>query len=703
MGRISSALGIKNMSAEDPASPLLPASAMFESLGLGRSDAGVLVNERQALRLPPAHSCVKVISEDLSRLSLDIFQQMPDGSLRIATEHRCYPLLHDRPNPNMSSQVWRNAMMASECGYGNGYSWIKRDRAARVIALVPLASDKTSPVKVLGQLMYATTQTENGQAAFIDPQHILHFMNFSLDGIVGLSPIQMCKNAIGLGIAAEKFGAQFFGNGARASGVFTHPDSLDEEARENLIKSVRERANGDNALAPMVLEEGLKWTQTTIPPNDAQFIACTVAGTLISMSDGSRKAVESLRPGDRVFGWGGGLELATVKAIGAPPRMPLVRIKTSRGRILECTLDHPVLSLMALRTPGGRAANRTPGWVPAGDLQIGNYVRTALGLPWEFTVSQPCESAYLLGALIGNGYMREASCTYSTGDVSAAAGVRAALQEIGADLKHKDGPDYDIITGGNGRASSDFRRLIQSSGLQGSHSGTKRVPLSVFRGGPVAWGNFLSGYFDADGSATKPGAKHPFAYWSSVNRELLGDCQHLLAMLGIQSGIYQMAKGGKRVIIDRECDCQPTYGLYVCDVKSLRVLSSLLHLRHNQKAANLEAIGVLPDSKYTKSNVEYDRVVSIERLGPGETIGVEIDDIHTHVTNGIVTHNTRQYQKEEIASLFRVPMHLLQSLLRSTNNNIEHQGLDYVRFCLAPRAVNFEQEVNYKIDRKSVV
>jgi HK97 family phage portal protein len=272
MGIISRSLGIQNFSFEDPAQPLLPYSALAESLGLGRSDAGIMVNEKSAMRLATAYGCIKVISEDLSRLSLDIFQTMPDDSMRLAKEHRCYPILHNRPNPLMSSMVWRAAMNASVCAFGNGYSWIKRDGAARVISLIPLDASKTSPVRINGVFQFATTQTENGQVAYIDVQHMLHFMNYSLDGITGLSPIGMCKNAFGLGLAAEKFGALFFGNGARATGIFSHPDILDPEARENLAKSVRERANGDNALSPMVLEEGLKWTQLTIPPNEAQFI-----------------------------------------------------------------------------------------------------------------------------------------------------------------------------------------------------------------------------------------------------------------------------------------------------------------------------------------------------------------------------------------------------------------------------------------------
>ena len=88
MGWLSNNLGIKAFSLEDPAQPLLPMSALFESLGIGRSDAGMMVNEKQALRLTTAYGCIKIISEDLSHISLDIFQQMPDDSMRLATTHR---------------------------------------------------------------------------------------------------------------------------------------------------------------------------------------------------------------------------------------------------------------------------------------------------------------------------------------------------------------------------------------------------------------------------------------------------------------------------------------------------------------------------------------------------------------------------------------------------------------------------------------
>jgi HK97 family phage portal protein len=233
----------------------------------------VLVNTAQAMRYSTIFSCVKIISEDLSRLSLDIFQEMPDGSLRLAKNHKNYNMIHTRPNANMSSMTWRLQVLTSLCLFGNAYTYIKRDNAARAIALLPLDPARTSAVQINGELMYATTFTQNGDVEYVDPENMLHFRTGpSMNGLTGLSPIQQCKNMVGLGIAAEKFGAQFFGNGARATGIFSHPQQLDPEAYENLKKSLHEAVTGDTALRPLILEEGMQYKQLSIPPNDAQFI-----------------------------------------------------------------------------------------------------------------------------------------------------------------------------------------------------------------------------------------------------------------------------------------------------------------------------------------------------------------------------------------------------------------------------------------------
>jgi HK97 family phage portal protein len=272
MGLLTKSLGIRAYSMEDPAQPLLPFSALMESLGMGKSDAGVMVNEKQAMRLTTAFACISIISSDISSLSFGIFQTLPDGSVREAKDHSLYSLLHDEPNKKMTSQSFRGALLASVLGWGNAFALIRRDRASRVVSLDMLPSDRTCAALVNGELIFITTATNDGMPQRIDAKNVLHVPGLTLDGIVGISPIQTCKNAFGLALAAEKFGAQFFGNGARATGVLTHPGQLDAEAYENIKKSVREQMTGESALRPLLLEEGMQWEQMTIAPNDAQFL-----------------------------------------------------------------------------------------------------------------------------------------------------------------------------------------------------------------------------------------------------------------------------------------------------------------------------------------------------------------------------------------------------------------------------------------------
>lgn len=273
MGLLARALGINALSLEDPTSPLLPYSALLESMGLGRSDAGVVVSEKQAMRITTVFACIKVLSEDLASLPLGVYQRMPDRSVREAFEHPVYPFLHDAPAEYVTALTLREAWLACALTWGNGYLLIVRDRGGRPLKFSLLSPEKTSALKTKdGKLVYFSTQTDTGEPAPIDPANILHLRGTTLDGINGISPIRNCMNAMGLAIAAEKFGALFFGNGSRASGVFEHPAILDEEAYSRLKASIQQWATGDSALRPIILEEGMKWSQMTIAPEEAQFL-----------------------------------------------------------------------------------------------------------------------------------------------------------------------------------------------------------------------------------------------------------------------------------------------------------------------------------------------------------------------------------------------------------------------------------------------
>jgi HK97 family phage portal protein len=271
MGLLSNKLGIKALSMEDPSQPLLPYSALFESLGLGRSDAGVMVNEKQAMRLTTVFGCVTVISSDLAACSMPVYKKMSDGSTMQADHHPMAQLL-DSPAPHMGNMTFRGAYLACALLNGNAYARIRRNGFLQAVGLQILPPEKTNPALVDGKLIYVTTHTIDGMPAVIEPDDMLQVSGLSFDGLRGLSPIGTCRNAFGLAIAAEKFGALFFGNGARSTGVLSHPGTLGTEAQENLKKSLREQMTGESALRPLILEEGMTWNQMTIPPNDAQFL-----------------------------------------------------------------------------------------------------------------------------------------------------------------------------------------------------------------------------------------------------------------------------------------------------------------------------------------------------------------------------------------------------------------------------------------------
>jgi hypothetical protein len=240
--------------------------------------------------------------------------------------------------------------------------------------------------------------------------------------------------------------------------------------------------------------------------------------------------------------------------------------------------------------------------------------------------------------------------------------------------------------------------LFNESGLVGKHSHTKFVPEMVFTGGRNAWAGFLSGFFDTDGSIRPlTGKQTPALYWASTSIELLKGCQHLLSMLGVQSAIYKMYPGGPKIVMGMMCEAKESWGLYVTSISQLKKLVKILSLSHDKKADRLRTYANLGESRYRESVFEYDRVISIEDIGKGETIGVEIEGCHTHITNGIITHNSRQFHISEIARWYNLPPHKLKDLSRSSFNNIESEQISFVTDSVLPVLIRVEQCYNMQL------
>ena len=245
---------------------------------MGNSIAGKSVTERSAMQMTAVYSCVRILAEAVAGLPLHLYRYKDDGGKEKATDHPLYLILHDEPNPEMSSFVFRETLMTHLLLWGNAYAQIIRNGKGEVMALYPLMPNKMSVDRdENGQLYYTYTRSaeeaktaETGRVILL-PKDVLHIPGLGFDGLVGYSPIAMAKNAIGLAIATEEYGAKFFANGAAPSGVLEHPGTIKDPSR---VREAWQSQFGGSANSGKiaVLEEGMKYTPISISPEQAQFL-----------------------------------------------------------------------------------------------------------------------------------------------------------------------------------------------------------------------------------------------------------------------------------------------------------------------------------------------------------------------------------------------------------------------------------------------
>jgi len=248
------------------------------SFFMGGTTSGKAVTERSAMQMTAVYSCVRILAEAVAGLPLHLYRYTDDGGKTKAIDHPLYHLLHDEPNPEMSSFVFRETLMTHLLLWGNAYSQIIRNGKNEIVALYPLMPNKMTVERdSSGQLYYSyyrgsdEAYHERENTVILRPTDVLHIPGLGFDGLVGYSPIAMAKNAIGMAIACEEYGAKFFANGAAPGGVLEHPGTIKDPAR--VRESWQSTFGGSgNANKIAVLEEGMKYTPIGIAPEQAQFL-----------------------------------------------------------------------------------------------------------------------------------------------------------------------------------------------------------------------------------------------------------------------------------------------------------------------------------------------------------------------------------------------------------------------------------------------
>ena len=243
----------------------------------GGSTSGKSVNERSAMQMTAVYACVRILSESIAGLPLHLYQYKDGGSKEKALEHPLYRILHDEPNPEMTSFVFRETLMTHLLLWGNAYAQIIRNGKGQVVGLYPLMPNRMRVDRDEHGHLYYQYQMQDSDAPTmkngtvnLKPSDVLHVPGLGFDGLVGYSPIAMAKNAIGMAIACEEYGAKFFANGATPGGLLEFPGTVKNP--DAIRESWNKCFSGSNSHKIAILEEGMKYTPISISPEQAQFL-----------------------------------------------------------------------------------------------------------------------------------------------------------------------------------------------------------------------------------------------------------------------------------------------------------------------------------------------------------------------------------------------------------------------------------------------
>ena len=357
---------------------------------------------------------------------------------------------------------------------------------------------------------------------------------------------------------------------------------------------------------------------------------CLAPETPVSMADGSLVEAQKISAGDSIVAWDEESERLTprtVRAVWDNGVVPVWSVSTKAGRQIGVTEEHPFLT--------------SRGWVFARDLVVGDKVRVAFGHEWfrdSASTAGRDDEAYLLGVLVGDGGLTGCTPTIHSVDPGVLAEVDRIASGMGCRMVQVDDVSWRIsrsATSGPNPLTDTLRR----EGLFGCTSRTKFTPRSVWTSGPQGWADFLSGYFDADGTVVTKGS-YPHLSWASVNKALLVECQTMLAYLGIRASIgavRQQYRGRDHV----------SWRLLVRDRRAVLKAQSVLRPASPVKASLLADIDIpeRPDGRWVRQTQQgWDEVEAVTEGLARPTIAVEVEG-GTHVTAGLVTHNTSSARK----------------------------------------------------------
>ncbi|AZS20063.1 phage portal protein [Caulobacter sp. FWC26] len=218
--------------------------------------------------------CVGIRSEMLASVGLFLFRRTDNGGRQRADDVPLYSVLHDQMNDQLSAFEGREFLVRSLDLYGNGYARIERDQRGQVVALYPLQAPSVVVERLpSGRVRYRVSDGRAGTVVLLQ-EEVLHIRGPSRDGLVGVSAIQLGRQAMGLRISQSQTATAMVDNGLRPSGVMSYPEKINAADRAKLRESVSERLQGSaNAGQLIIMDGGATFTPLAFSAEDAEFLA----------------------------------------------------------------------------------------------------------------------------------------------------------------------------------------------------------------------------------------------------------------------------------------------------------------------------------------------------------------------------------------------------------------------------------------------
>lgn len=676
--------------------------------GGGTSASGISVTEAKVEGIPVVWACITLIADVIGHMPIKLMQRTSGGK-EPATNHALYALLHDLPNPMMTAHEFKTTMQRSLCAWGNAYAYIDRYPSGEIKALWPLLPEQMHVEfnTATGKLVYTYGSSGEQQEWTFDSRRppIFHLRCHTKDGIHGRSPITVVREAFGDAIAAQQYSGAFWANSAIPAGLLIYPNRLKPTAKQNIRESWNERFKTPGKSHGIgVLEEGVKYQQLTIPPEDSQFLQTRVfhvedlarvfrvppflvnltekstclPGDALIFTEFGPKPICDVEVGEKVWSFdevAKGFTLSPVFRQAQTGIDQVLTIKT-RTRTLRCNAQHRIFVRRKFPDPQPGKWNKVRWgnvWIEAGEAVVGDQLIQLNGLPAQENRQIPTREATVpfmevCGLLLGDGgVVRTESASYLTfarhlqapymdhyRDAMRESFWRCAAGSYGKADKRQTAP----ITLREYERSTTFSSIFAAEemialGMKGT-AHTKRVPGWVFGLAPDLQLGFLRGYLDSDGAVNDDG----WITYSSVNKALLEDVRHLCLGLGVPVGeVYSYKTGGTGLLNGRELQRARTmYQLCCYSTEGNQRIGS----NHPRKQARLDAKplsarcnwfdpgfmgrgcgAARPGTGFDLVGCVFQPIKTIERSAIAEPVyDLGVEGTHSFIADGVVVHNS---------------------------------------------------------------